>query len=259
MPDSSPLTHAARIQDQFSRQAVPFAELPAHSNEEGLALLARTAVLGPDDDLLDVACGPGLVACAFAPLVRSVRGLDVVEAMLSQAKRRASQLGISNAAWDLGSASELPYADASFSKVLTRYSFHHLLDPYSTLAEMRRVCRPGGSITVCDVAPARDKLAQYDALETIRDPSHTHALCPEQHEELFARAGLSIRARAQYRLEMAVEDVVSASFPEPGGAEKVAELFRKDVGVDALGVGVEERQGRLWFAFPILILSARKP
>jgi hypothetical protein len=39
----------------------------------------------------------------------------------------------------------------------------------------------------------------------------------------------------------------------------VREIFREDVGVDALGVSVEQRQGKLWFAFPISILSARMP
>jgi hypothetical protein len=38
----------------------------------------------------------------------------------------------------------------------------------------------------------------------------------------------------------------------------VREIFREDAGVDALGVGVEERQGKLWFAFRISIVSACK-
>src|SRR6478735_4011573 len=95
MSDSK-AAHAARIQDQFSLQALPFAALPAHSSAEGFELLARSAELGPDDELLDVACGPGLVACELAPRVKSVRGLDVVEAMVEQARARATRLGLGN-------------------------------------------------------------------------------------------------------------------------------------------------------------------
>jgi len=255
---SDPISaHAARIRDQFSRQAVAFAALPAHSNAESLDLLASSAGLGPDDDLLDVACGPGLVACAFSPRVRTVRGLDLVESMLQRARARARSSGLTNVAFDLGDCTRLPYPDASFSRVVTRYSFHHLLDLALTLREMARVCRPGGTITVCDAAPARDKQVAYNRMEKLRDPSHAAALCPEQLQALFEGQGLRVQGQQQYRLEVALADSLAASFPEPGDAEKLRELFEKDLGVDELGVGVTRRGEALWFSFPILILSAR--
>jgi SAM-dependent methyltransferase len=256
MSDST-AAHAARIQDQFSRQAMPFAAAPIHSSAEGFELLARSADLDANDDLLDVACGPGLVACEFAPRVKSVRGLDVVEDMLHQARARAARLGLTNVTFDSGDCTKLPYADASFSRVVTRYSFHHLLEPALTLREMVRVCRPGGTITVCDAAPAAEKRDAYNRMEKLRDPSHAAALCPEQLEALFAEQGLQIENRAQYRLEVALEDSLAASFPEPGGAEKLRAMFEQDVGVDELGVGAARRGQALWFSFPILVLSAR--
>jgi len=254
---NSKAAHAARIQDQFSRQAVPFATAPIHSSAEGFALLARSAELGASDELLDVACGPGLVACELAPRVKSVRGLDVVESMLEQARARAASLDLSNVAFDLGDCTKLPYPDASFSRVVTRYSFHHLLEPALTLREMARVCRPGGTITVCDAAPAREKRAAYNRMEKLRDPSHAAAFCPEQLEALFSDQNLRIYNREQYRLEVALEDSLAASFPEPGDAEKLREMFEKDIGVDELGVGAMRRGQALWFSFPISILSAR--
>jgi SAM-dependent methyltransferase len=254
---SSKAAHAARIQDQFSRQAQPFAAAAIHSSAEGFALLARAAELGASDELLDVACGPGLVACEFAPRVKSVRGLDVVESMLEQARARAARLGLTNAHFDLGDSTSLPYPDASFSRVLTRYSFHHLQEPAFTLREMARVCRPGGTITVCDAAPALEKRDAYNRMEKVRDPSHAAALCPEELARLFAEQGLQIYHRQQYRLEVALEDSLAGSFPEPGGADKLREMFEKDVGVDALGVGATFRGQALWFSFPIVILSAR--
>jgi SAM-dependent methyltransferase len=251
-------THAARIQDQFSRQAQPFAAAPIHSDAQGFALLGRCAELGASDDLLDVACGPGLVACEFAPLVRSVRGLDVVPTMLERARARAARLGLTNVHFDPGDCTQLPYADASFSRVVTRYSFHHLLEPALTLREMLRVCRPGGTITVCDASPARDQRDAYNRMEKLRDPSHAAALCPEQLEALFSEQGLAIHQRVQYRLEVALEDSLAASFPDPGDADKLREMFEKDLDRDELGVGAHRRGDALWFTFPILILSARR-
>ena len=257
MTTSDVTAHAARIQDQFSRQALPFAAMPAHSNAQGFELLARAGELGPQDDVLDVACGPGLVACTMAPRVKSMRGLDVVETMLEQAQARAAALNLSNVSFDLGDCTRLPYADGSFSKVITRYSFHHLLEPEATLREMVRVCRSGGTVTVCDVAPAYEKLDAYDRLEKIRDPSHAAALSRDQFERLFEQVGLQVMAREQYRLEVSVDELIRSSFPEPGGADKMRDIFENDVGVDALGVGVERRSSALFFHFPILILSAR--
>jgi ubiquinone/menaquinone biosynthesis C-methylase UbiE len=58
------------ILDQFTRQAVPFSQMPAHSNEESVRLVIDLAGVGTEDVVLDVACGPGLVACALAQVAR---------------------------------------------------------------------------------------------------------------------------------------------------------------------------------------------
>ena len=76
------------ILDQFTRQAVPFAEMPAHSNEESVRLLIDMAEIGPEDTVLDVACGPGLVACPLAEVARHVTGIDRTPAMIEQAQAK---------------------------------------------------------------------------------------------------------------------------------------------------------------------------
>jgi ubiquinone/menaquinone biosynthesis C-methylase UbiE len=82
------------ILDQFTRQAVPFAEMPAHSNEESVRLLIDMARLGPEDAVLDVACGPGLAACPLAEVARHVTGLDLTPAMIEQAQARQRSRGL---------------------------------------------------------------------------------------------------------------------------------------------------------------------
>ena len=59
-------SHNSRILDQFTRQAAPFAAAAAIRNEEALNRIVQWAGAGPEDTVLDVACGPGLLACAFA-------------------------------------------------------------------------------------------------------------------------------------------------------------------------------------------------
>ncbi|KYG10785.1 methyltransferase type 11 [Sorangium cellulosum] len=258
MSQADPTTHDALIQEQFTRQARPFAEVPAHSAESAMALLLDALAPAPSDTALDVACGPGIVACALAPRVASVRGLDIVPAMLDEARKRQASLGLSNVTWELGDASRLPYPDESFRLVTTRYSFHHLLDPLVTLREMARVCQRDGRVAVIDVAPAEDKRDAYDAAEKIRDPSHARAHTERELGALFDAAGLEIETTARYRLEVELEAALRASFPEPGGADRLRALYRADVGVDALGVGAALRGDEVRFAYPIVILVGRK-
>jgi SAM-dependent methyltransferase len=74
--------HQRLIVDQFTKQAVPFSQMPDHSPE----LILAAAEVGPTEMVLDVACGPGVLACAFAQVVRHVTGIDVTPAMIEQAK-----------------------------------------------------------------------------------------------------------------------------------------------------------------------------
>jgi cyclopropane fatty-acyl-phospholipid synthase-like methyltransferase len=52
-------THAALIRDQFTRQAVPFSTAAPIASEGALRLIVEAAAAGPDDTVLDVACGGG--------------------------------------------------------------------------------------------------------------------------------------------------------------------------------------------------------
>jgi ubiquinone/menaquinone biosynthesis C-methylase UbiE len=247
------------ILDQFTRQAVPFAQMPAHSNDEANRLLIELASVGPDDTVLDVACGPGLVACTLAGVARHVTGIDLTPAMIEQARARQHARGLTNLTWVVGDAVPLPFPDAAFSVVVTRYSFHHFLDPQAVLAEMVRVCSPGGRVAVIDVFTSSPEQAEaYNRVEKLRDPSHVRALPLGELTGLSHDAGLRDVRTAFFKLEMALETLLAASFPNPGDADRVRRTFADDVGVDRLGVGAHRRDGAVHFAFPIVLLAGRK-
>jgi len=121
--------HQDRILDQFSRQAVPFGGSPQIRDEVALNRIVDLAEAGLNDTVLDVACGPGLLACAFARVTRHVTGIDVTPKMLEQARELQRKQGLENLTWQEGHVPPLPYADSSFSIVSTRFAFHHFLDP----------------------------------------------------------------------------------------------------------------------------------
>jgi ubiquinone/menaquinone biosynthesis C-methylase UbiE len=246
------------ILDQFTRQALPFSQMPAHSNEESVRLLIDMAQIGPEDAVLDVACGPGLVACALAEVACWVTGLDLTPAMIEQAQARQHAKGLNNLTWLVGEAVPLPFADAAFSVVVTRFSFHHFLEPRTVLAEMVRVCSAGGRVAVIDVFTSSPEQAEaYNRVEKLRDPSHVRTLSLEELTGLCYDAGLREVRTAFFKLEMELEALLAASFPNPGDADRVRQTFADDIGVDRLGVGAHRRDGAIHFAFPIVAVVGR--
>ena len=190
-------------------------------------------------------------------MARHVTGVDLTPAMIEQAEARQRSLGLANLAWSVGDAQPLAFAGAKFARVITRYTFHHFTDPSGVFAEMVRVCRPGGRVTVCDVfTTSPEQAAAYDRLERYRDPSHTRALQLSGLDTLFSR--LADVRREFYKYPVAVDDLLSRAFPEPGGADAFRRTIAADVGVNRLGIDAS-RDGGLHFAFPVVIFSGVKP
>ena len=244
--------HDQHIVAEFTRQARRFAGHPALAESESLARMLGAGAVGGETRLLDVACGPGIVACAAAGRAAQVTGIDLTPAMIAQAQQRQQRLGLGNVAWLIGNATALPFAPAGFDVVLTRYSFHHFASPAAVLAEMARVCRPCGRVVVTDVTPSARSQAAYDRMERLRDPSHVCALTIEQLRQLGQGCDLAEVCGDGYRLEVALATVADQSL-----LPQLTALFDSDIaaGADALGVGARRTESGIRFHFPISILA----
>jgi ubiquinone/menaquinone biosynthesis C-methylase UbiE len=251
-------SHQSRILDQFTRQAAPFAQAQAIRNQEALERIVKLAEGGPEDTSLDVACGPGLLACAFARAVRHAVGLDLTPAMLEQARKTQAEQGLQNVTWQQGDVNSLPYPDSHFSIVSSRFAFHHLLEPLAALKEMKRVCKLGGRVVVADMSPASEKAGTLNAEERLRDPSHVRAMPVEELRGMFARAGLPAPCVDTYRLEGELEDLLSRSFPNQGDADRIRKIFNNSLADDALDLATRREKGRILYGFPVAVLVVRK-
>jgi ubiquinone/menaquinone biosynthesis C-methylase UbiE len=251
--------HSDLILDQFTRQAVPFATAAVIKDEAALKLLVEFAGAGPDDTVLDVACGPGLVVCAFAKVARHVTGIDITPAMLDRARVHAAEQGVSNVTWRQGDVLPLPWPDGAFTIVTARFAFHHFLDPLAVLREMARVCAPGGTVLVADSAPAAAKADAFNRMELLRDPSHVRALPLVEHVELFRRAELPTPRITQYRREGDLEGLIARSFPRPGDADRIRAIFAESLADDALDMQLRRDGDRIVFGgYPVGVLAARR-
>ncbi len=248
--------HEQTIIEQFSKQAAYFAQLPGHA--AATQLLMDVAGVTESAEILDIACGAGAITRPAAHLAKHATGIDLTPEMIEQARLLQAEQGLLNLTWHVGDVTRLPFAPSTFDVVLTRYSFHHFLHPAGVLAEMVRVCKPGGRVAVADLVLPADKIVAYDQMEKLRDPSHVHVLTESELHDLFQAVGLRHVQRAGYLFELGLEQLLSASFPKPGNANQVRAIFKADVGADNLGIGVHHRGGDFRFAYPITILVGTK-
>jgi ubiquinone/menaquinone biosynthesis C-methylase UbiE len=140
-----------RTRQEFARQAAGFAASAATTDQAQVARLVEAIGETANGRVLDVACGPGIVTSALAEGAQEVVALDLTPQMLEQARERCAKAGRTNVVFKEGSATALPFADATFDAVVTRLSFHHFAEPNVALKEMLRVLRRGGILTIADV------------------------------------------------------------------------------------------------------------
>jgi SAM-dependent methyltransferase len=103
--------------------------------------LISQAQCASGDRVLDVACGTGFVGARVNPGCK-ITGIDVNEGMLAVARQN------NNIDWHLGSATELPFNDASFDVVLCQQGLQYFPDRIAAVKEMARVLTPGGRISL---------------------------------------------------------------------------------------------------------------
>jgi ubiquinone/menaquinone biosynthesis C-methylase UbiE len=253
-------THGELIRDQFTRQATPFSTAAPIASEAALRVIVEAAQARPDDTVLDVACGGGIVVCGFAPHVRHATGIDMTPAMLWRARQLAAEKGVGNVSWQEGDVTRLPYPDGAFTIVVTRFAVHHFPDPPTVFREMVRVCAPGGRIVVVDSYASADptKAAEFNRLEKLRDPSHVRCLALTELKGLFRTAGLGEPRQTFSELRDTVVNLLARSFPNPGDDATIADLFATSIADDRLGIPVRRAGDQIEYAYPVAILAATR-
>lgn len=123
--------------------------------------LVSEAGIERDHRVLDLGCGTATLTILIKkryPRATAV-GVDGDRRVLAIARRKITRVSV-DLQLDFGLASELPYPDGSFDRVLSSLLFHHLTrrQKRQAMAEVMRVLRPGGELHVADWGQARNAL-----------------------------------------------------------------------------------------------------
>ncbi|MGO4759111.1 class I SAM-dependent methyltransferase, partial [Streptomyces sp. 2MCAF27] len=113
----------------------------------GLAdALADSLQLDGRGRLIDVGCGPGIVALSLAHLFREVVGVDPDSGMITEAGREAALAGVADKTrWVRARAEELPAGLGTFTVATFAQSFHWM-DRELVAAIIKDMLRPGGAL-----------------------------------------------------------------------------------------------------------------
>jgi SAM-dependent methyltransferase len=210
------------VAKQFGPRAAAYVQSRVHAHGEDLNELAALAQALKFARALDLGCGGGHVGFALAPHVGDIVAYDLSEAMLAAVVAEATARGISNLVTRQGTVEALPFEDASFDFVATRYSAHHWHDVPRALGEARRVLKPGGRALFMDViapeAPLLDTFLQ--TVELLRDPSHVRDYSVREWTAMLRAAGFTpcepARASGLRKLDRTDGDTQAPGRRDPG-------------------------------------------
>jgi len=251
------------IVDQFTAQVDRFVRSPHVNVVEPVARFVAAVAPTAEEEAVDLACGPGLLAKPFAPRLRSFTGLDLTPAMVEKARALAAEGGLANARFETGDALATPYADGRFDVALSRLALHHIPDAAQALREMARILKPGGRVGIFDMTTSEDRslALTHDMIERLRDPSHARALPLSELVELIGRAGLDVERVEGIDYELDVDDWIARAEQTPAEAALARAGIEASVGTRRFGGKRVRRDesGKLWFTVRWVIVTARKP
>ena len=103
-------------------------------------------LIGPDDNVLECACGTGLLSTVMASECRHLTATDFSKKMLKRAEKNCRIYH--NITYARADITALPFADGCFDKVVAGNVIHLLDEPLQALGEMNRVCKNDGLLII---------------------------------------------------------------------------------------------------------------
>ena len=98
------------------------------------------------DDVLECACGTGMISRHIAPKCHNLIATDVSDGMMKQAKKHCSRF--QNVTILKADIMALEWCEETFDKVVAGNVIHLLDDPKGALDELMRVCKKGGKVII---------------------------------------------------------------------------------------------------------------
>ncbi len=135
-------------------------------------------------DVVDVACGDGVLSELIAERATSVTGVDVSATVIAAARKRLS--GLKNVSFCEADMHALPLESGAYDHVFLMHALSYTRDPRKVLQEARRLLKPGGRLIVA-------ALAEHPHEQTMRSFDHLNlGIAPETLRKLLSGCKLEV-------------------------------------------------------------------
>jgi ubiquinone/menaquinone biosynthesis C-methylase UbiE len=239
----------ARLQRLFDRLSAPYSRFVfsrlSRETRKDVAWIRPS----PGERVLDLACGPGTLAVEMARYGCHVFGLDLAEQMIVQARRAAWEHRCSPVHLALADAEQLPIPDKMFDLATCGFSFALFLAPRRTVAEIRRVTRPGGRVAILEVVAPENtaQSSELHRLEKLRSAGvPAHLLTLPELLGLFNGAEFDLLDACVSERRRHVEDWLCGAAVSAGavGRRRLRRRLLETARDDSAGLHLERRRGK---------------
>lgn len=166
----------------FAEAAAFYAPFRPPYGDEAVDHICRELRLDRGSRVLDLGCGPGILAVAIAPRVGQVVALDPEPEMLAQGGARAATAGVANIQWIEGRAEDIEAHLGLFAAAVMGQSFHWM-DRDEVLRRLAPLLHDDGGLAL--VNPAAPRLQQpVESWEPIAKPIVEAFLGERPHHRL---------------------------------------------------------------------------
>ena len=150
---------------------------------------ALEKLISSSDDVLECACGTGLLTGVTALRCKNLIATDFSANMLKRAEKKYGKYG--NIRFEKANILQLPYPDGHFDKVIAANVIHLLDEPHKALRELERVCKHGGTMIIPTYMNRTDKGRTNSVSDVIgkAGADFRHEFTLDTYKQFFADYG----------------------------------------------------------------------
>ena len=206
---------------------------------------------GPEDHVLDIAVGTGMISRAFYRKVKYLTGLDITMKMAGQAQEHTDKLVLSK-------AEEMPFDDMSFDVCVCRQGLQ-FMDLEKVFPQIYRVLKHGGRVVFSHLTAydARDKETVF-LIKSLRNPARKNFFMPEDFTRLLNKYNFSdIECYEHISVESVNRWIDNGAISE-AQMEEIRSIYRNASDEFKTLHNIEFRDGDIFDAMKMYIVKGTK-
>lgn len=219
------------VRKQFNLQAQKFDDWEVTQDLDTFKFLVKFMNIDRSDDVLEFACGTGVMSIYLSKFVRSITGIDITENMIKIGRQKIKDKNIKNIKLICNNAENLEEMKNRFDVVVSKAAFHHMKNYKKIFQNMINLCRAGGKICLQDICSYDDKSdnQKIEELEKFIDASHYKTLSKNDIHEIFKDKKLKVKKVFQNTVKLNLNKYIDHAVQNSNNLVKIKRLMDNNI------------------------------